>query len=247
MALLLAPIVNAHCSRTAPMHAGDRTAYVSYRGRIWRDMDPDRCGFLPNLLAGQLSFERWVQHALDVPLLLLTDGEMLRPAPGVTFRAFLKHGIDGRFPTRHDWDVHLSTLFTEARLKRFLEVRGADAAPTAARGTAVPAVWKGLLYDAHALSAATQFARGIKPEELRDLSESAARFGLRGTYRGEALSDLCREVVAIAGAGLKRQGEDASYLDPHREVVASRHSPADRWPRNEIVPEVLAACEYRPA
>src|SRR4029079_18361532 len=103
------------------------------------------------------------QHALDVPLLLLTEGESLLPAPGVTFREFLNRGIDGRFPTRHDWDVHLSTMFTEARLKQFLEVRGADAAPTPL-ALAVPAVWKGLLYDAGALAAAAELARGFAPE-----------------------------------------------------------------------------------
>src|SRR4030095_1943576 len=98
----------------------------------------------------------------------------LVPAPGVTFREFLRHGIAGRFPTRHDWDVHLSTMFTEARLKRFLEVRGADATPTPLALSA-PAVWKGLLYDADALAAASELARSFKPDELRGLSEAAAR------------------------------------------------------------------------
>jgi glutamate--cysteine ligase len=219
---------------------------VSFRGHIWTGMDPDRSGFLSDLLAGEVTFARWVQHALDVPLLMLTDGDSLRPAPGVTFRRFLTHGIDGRFPTRHDWDVHLSTLFTEARLKRFLEVRGADATPTPL-ALAVPAVWKGLLYDSLALTAATEMARTFGPEELAPLSEAVSRRGVRAEFRGEPLADWYREVVAMATTGLKRQGEDASLLDPLREVIATGRAPGDRWPTGGGVAEVLAACEYATA
>ncbi len=240
VALTLGPVVNAMFANS-PMYAGKRTEFVSFRGQIWQGMDPDRSGFLANLLTGQVSFARWVQHALDVPLLLLTDGESLRPAPGVTFREFLNRGIDGRFPTRHDWDVHLSTLFTEARLKQFLEVRGADATTAP---LAVPALWKGLLYDADALTAATELARAFKPEELRPLSEAASRFGMRAEHRGKPLTDWCREVVGIADAGLKRQGEEIAYLDVLREAIASSRSPGDLWPTGGGVAEVIGACEY---
>ncbi|MBN9118012.1 MAG: glutamate--cysteine ligase [Planctomycetes bacterium] len=241
-ALALSPVVNAMFANS-PMHAGKRTEFVSFRGHVWHNMDADRCGLLTELLAGEVTFARWVQLVLDVPLLLLTDGESLRPAPGVTFRAFLNRGIEGRFPTRHDWDVHLSTMFTEARLKRFLEVRGADATPTPL-ALAVPAIWKGLLYDADAVAAATVLARGFRREELRPLSEAASHHGLRAEYRGKSFADWCRELVAIADSGLKRQGEDASYLDPLRELIAAGRSPGDLWPLGGSVREVLAACEY---
>lgn len=244
VALTLAPVVNALFAN-APMCAGARTEFVSYRGHVWHGMDPDRSGLLVGLLAGEVTFGRWVQLVLDVPLLLLTDGPALRPAPGVTFREFLNRGIDGRFPTRHDWDVHLSTMFTEARLKRFMEVRGADATP-APLALAVPAVWKGLLYDPAALAAATELARDFRPEELRPLSEAVARRGLRAEHRGAPLSNWYREAIAIAGDGLKRQGEDASFLDPVREVSESGRSPGDLWPRGGSVTDVLKACEYHP-
>ncbi|QJW99806.1 glutamate--cysteine ligase [Frigoriglobus tundricola] len=240
VALTLSPVVNALFANS-PMSAGARTEFVSFRSNIWHRMDPDRCGFLTGLLAGEVTFARWVQLVLDVPLLLLAEGESFRPAPKATFREFLNRGIDGRYPTRYDWDIHLSTMFTEARLKRFLEVRGADATPTA---LAVPALWKGLLYDATALTAATALARRFKPEELRPLSEAASRFGLRAEYRGKPLADWCREVVAIADAGLKRQGEETAYLDALREVVASGRSPGERWPTGGVA-AVIGACEYR--
>ena len=239
VALTLSPVVNALFSN-GPMYAGQRTEFVSFRGQIWHGMDPDRCGLLTDLLAGDVTFERWVQCVLDVPLLLLTDGESLRPAPGVTFREFLNRGIDGRFPTRHDWDVHLSTMFTEARLKHFLEVRGADATTTP---IAVAAAWKGLLYDADALSAAAELARDFAPEALRPLSEAASRFGLKAEYRGRPLSEWCREAVAVADSGLKRQGEEAACLDPLHEVIREGRSPGAAWPASSVV-GVIEACEY---
>jgi glutamate--cysteine ligase len=242
VALALGPVVNAAFANS-PLYGGRQTEFVSFRARIWRGMDPDRSGLLAELLAGEVTFARWVQLVLDVPLLLLADGDSFRPAPGVTFREFLERGIDGRFPTRHDWDVHLSTLFTDARLKQFLEVRGADSTP-APLALAVPAVWKGLLYDADALTAATELSRAFKPDELRPLAEAASCLGLRARHRGKPLADWCREVVAIADAGLTRQGEDTTSLDPLREVIASGRSPGERWPASGTVADVLKACEY---
>ena len=242
VALALSPAVNALFAN-APFYAGQRTEFVSFRGHIWHHMDPDRSGLLVDLLTGEITFDRWVRRVLDVPLLLLSDGDSFRPAPRVTFRTFLEKGIDGRFPTRHDWDVHLSTVFTEVRLKRYLEVRGADATP-APLALAVAAVWKGLLYDPVALAAAAELARGFRPEELRPLSEAVARWGIRAEHRGGPLSDWCREAVAIADAGLNRQGEDAAFLDPVREVLGAGRSPGAAWPAGASVGEVLGACEY---
>lgn len=236
VALTLSPIVNALFAN-APLYSGEPTGFVSFRGHIWHGMDPDRSGLLTDLLAGEVTFARWVELALDVPLLLLTDGESLRPAPGVTFREFLRRGIDGRFPTRHDWDVHLSTIFTEARLKRFMEVRGADATPTP---LAVPALWKGLLYDPDALSAADELARSVRPDELAGVSEAAARHGLRAEFRGRALADWCREVVDIAASGLRGQGEDTTELD----ALRGDRSPGAAWPASGVA-EVIGACGYR--
>jgi glutamate--cysteine ligase len=242
VALKLAPIVNALFANS-PYCDGKRTPFVSYRAHIWHGMDAARSGFLEHLLTEGLSFSQWSQYALDVPLLFLTDGESLLPAPGITFREFLNRGIDGRFPTRHDWDVHLSTLFTEVRLKRFLEVRGADATPTPL-ALAVPAVWKGLLYETGALTAAAELAKVIQPQELRPLSEAAARFGLRAEFRGDPLWEWHRELLSIAATGLKRLDEDTTLLDPLNAVVATMRSPGDRSPNTGNVAEILSVCEY---
>ncbi|MDY3562948.1 glutamate-cysteine ligase family protein [Gemmata sp. JC673] len=242
VALKLGPVVNALFAN-APRYAGRRTEFVSFRGHIWHNMDPDRSGLLTDLLADEITFDRWVQFVLDVPLLLLTDGESLKPAPGATFREFLHNGIDGRHPTRHDWDVHLSTVFTEARLKRFMEVRGADATP-APLVLSVPAVWKGLLYDPTALAAATDLARNFTPEELRPLSEAITRRGMRAEHRDVPVARWCHEVTAIADAGLGRMGEDVTFLDPVRELLDAGRSPGELWPPGGDVAQLLGAVEY---
>lgn len=235
VALLLAPVVNALFANS-PLYAGAPTGFVSFRANIWHRMDPDRSGLLTELLAGDLTFAKWAQHALDVPLLILADGDSYAPAPGVTFRQFLNRGIDGRFPTRHDWDVHLSTLFTEARMKRFIEVRGADATTTP---VSVAALWKGLLYDAGALAEAERLARQLVPGELRALSEAVARHGLRAACKWGTVANVCRELLAIATTGLRAQGEDASELD----ALSATRAPGEGWPAGSVA-GVVRACEY---
>jgi glutamate--cysteine ligase len=243
VALALSPAVNAALANS-PFYASTATGFASYRAHVWHNMDPDRSGFLTDLLAGEITFDSWAEFVLDVPVLFTDHGGELRPAPGVTFRDWMTRGLGGRFPTLHDWDVHLSTVFTEARLKRFLEVRGADATP-APLALAVPALWKGLLYDRDALGAAVELAKQFPPAELCDLARDAARLGLRAEYRGESLADWCADVVALAADGLKRLGDsEVAFLDPLREVVAAGRPPADLWPANGTVAEVIAACEY---
>jgi glutamate--cysteine ligase len=248
VALCLSPVVNAAFAN-APLAAGTPTGLVSFRACIWQGMDPDRSGFLAELLDGEVSFERWTAFVLDVPLLFTEIDGKFRPAPGITFRQWMQRGIDGRYPTLHDWDIHISTVFTEARMKRFIEVRGADAGPTPL-ALAVPAVWKGLFYDSEALTQAANLAGQFPPTELFRLSSLAAREGLRGEYRGRTLADWCRELLDIAAPGLKRQAErtgladESGFLDPLRAVVASGVSPGERWFHGGTVAQVLAAIEY---
>ncbi len=243
VALCLSPVVNAAFAN-GPLCAGKPTGFASFRGRIWQGMDPDRSGFLTELLAGEVTFSRWASFALDVPLLFTEIDGNLRPATGITFREWMNHGLDGRFPTLHDWELHVSTVFTEVRLKRFIEVRGADACPTPL-ALAVPAVWKGLLYDPESLATAAELARHFPSGELRQLAGVAAKLGLRGEYRGKSLAAWGREVIAIAADGLNRLGGgEAAFLDPLREVLASGRSPGELWPASGDVAGVLAACEY---
>ena len=211
LTLTLSPLVNALWAN-APLYGGRRTGCVSYRGWIWQHMDPDRSGLLTPLLADGLSFARYVDYLLDVPMLFTRFGGRYQPAGGRTFRDFLQEGLDGRFPSLADWELHLTTVFPEVRLKGFLEVRGADACarPLA---LAVPAFWKGLLYDADTLADATELARSIRVGDLPGLFEAAYRTGLATWYAGRTLRDWCADLARLASDGLRRQAERLGHLD----------------------------------
>jgi glutamate--cysteine ligase len=248
VALSLSPIINAAFAN-APILAGQQTGYSSFRGEIWQGMDPDRSGFLVELLDGEVNFERWVDFVLDVPLLFINVDGVLMPPPGITFRHWMKHRWEGRYPTLEDWDIHISTVFTEARLKKYLEIRGADATPSPL-AIAVPAVWKGLLYNRQALDAAVDLARAFPASGIPQLSRAVSRNGLRAEYRGRTIAAWCGEAVSIATDGLKGiasacgRPDESIYLDPMKEVLASGRSPGDLWPSSGGVAEVLKRCEY---
>lgn len=248
VALTLSPIVNAAFANS-PFYAGRPTGLNSFRSEIWRGMDPDRSGFLVELLDGEVNFERWTNFVLDVPLLFVNFDGTLKPPPGISFRHWMRHRLEGRYPTLEDWDIHLSTIFTEARLKKYLEIRGADAVPKPL-ALAVPALWKGLLYDGQALSAASELAKTIPAAELHRLSLLSARNGLLAEYRGRTIAEYCREAATIAGEGLKRiaatseKPDESPYLNPLLDVLESGRSPGELWPHSSTVAEVLGRCEY---
>jgi glutamate--cysteine ligase len=225
VALTLGPVVNAVWGNS-PLYGGTPTGWCSYRGWVWLGMDPDRSGLLPQLLAGGLTFERWANHLLDVPMLFVLDGRNYLPAGGRTFRQFWRHGIDGRFPTRTDWEVHITTVFPEVRLKQFLEVRGADA-NTTPLALAVPAVWKGLLYDDAALSAAADVAKQFPPADLCGLFEAVARQGLAAEFGGRSVGEWAKDVVTIAAAGLP--ADERRFLNPVFAVLDAGRSPGMGW------------------
>ena len=253
VALTLGPVVNAIWGNAAIAN-GEPTGFASYRGQVWLGMDPDRSGMLPELLTNGLSFSRWVDYLLDVPMLFtMREGEY-EPAGGRSFREFLTHGIDGWYPTRFDWELHLTTVFPEVRLKQFLEVRGADANPPAL-ALAVPAFWKGLFYDADALTAATAVAAHFLPSTLLGLFEAAARDGLAVEHGRQSLRTWARELANIALNGLRRQAklhgqpDERRFLDPVFEVLDRGLSPGSamliefgRTPAR--VPAVLKHLEY---
>ncbi len=240
VALALSPVVNAIWGNGG-VTGGTGCEWASRRGQVWLGMDPDRSGLLPDLLARGVSFRAWTDYLLDVPMFFRCRDGAYTSAGGRTFRDFLAHGIDGEFPTRSDWELHISTVFPEVRLKQFLEVRGADANPPAL-ALAVPAFWKGLLYNDMALSAAEAVAKRFPPAELAALFEAAARDGLAASFGGRTVRDWATELATIARGGLHADGE-GSYLDPVFAILDAGVSPGGAWrARGAVtVAEVLAA------
>jgi len=225
---LLAPIAGALFANS-PIVAGRPTGWQSERLRAWLETDSARCGPARIALDGTFSFEALIEEVLDVPSLLVrADDGGVRRAGAASFRALLKHGIDGRPVTRADWDLHLSGLFTDARLKGVVECRAPDAPPACA--TLAPAAfYVGLLYHEAGIDWALDRLGFIAPRYMEAM-EIAAREGLRGACPGEAVyRELAADALQRCRAGLVARGlGEERLLDPVDEMLTHGLSFADR-------------------
>jgi glutamate--cysteine ligase len=228
LGLLAAPFLAAIFANS-PISAGRPSGFASERAAIWLETDDARTGLVSEALEGEWSFERYVDYALRVPTILVRapDGGV-GPGGGRPFGDLLEHGIEGRRVTLADWEVHLSTIFTDARLKRIVEWRACDA-PRPAEVMAVPALATGLLHDPGALEAATALVAPYLPR-WREIKAAVARQALAAPIGGgRTVLDIARELVTIARGGLRarRLGEER-YLEPLEEVLATGRPPAAR-------------------
>lgn len=209
----------------SPIVQGQRTGFLSFRSQVWTEVDPARCGVPASMLDGSFSYATYVEWALDAPLLFLRrEGRYLQP--DLTFRQLLAKGYEGKPATDSDWQDHLSTLFPEVRLKKVIEIRGADCVSAPLTG-ALGALWRGLFYDRTALAEAERLVGPMTSNEYAAFQDQARREGLGGTFRGAPLATLATQMVEIAQAGLRRLDPlDAPLLDPLWAVARSGRSPA---------------------
>jgi glutamate--cysteine ligase len=225
----------------SPVVDGKLSDFQSYRARAWLETDPDRCGLLPFAFAESARFADYVEWALDVPLFFVYRGGEYIPAGGMTFRRFMRDGFGDERATLADWELHLSTLFPEVRLKTFIEVRQADAS-TREMVRALPTLWHGVLYDAEARRAAWALTRGWTLDERLEAWRNTPRAGLHGRVAGKPMLEHCRELLRIARAGLERLGaeDDVPLLDPLERIVSDGRSVADNiadvWQRHKGAP-----------
>jgi glutamate--cysteine ligase len=214
----------------SPLVDGRPSGYQSYRAACWLETDPDRCGLLPFAFEPRAGFRDYVEWALDVPMFFLyRDGEYRALDERVTFRRFLREGLAGERAQPSDWELHLSTLFPEVRLKRYVEVRQADAG-SRELVSALPPLWRGLLYDPEAARAAWSLVSGWTMDERQALYRATPREGLRATVRGIPLRQLCKELVAISKAGLGRLNavDGVRLLAPLEQVIEEGRTQSDR-------------------
>jgi len=212
VSLALQPIATALWANS-PFVDGKPSGFKSFRANIWTDTDPDRTGLLPFVFEEGMSFERHVDYVLNVPMYFVyRDGKYIDVA-GSSFRDFMQgklEALPGELPTMGDWADHLTTVFPEVRLKRYLEMRGADGGPWR-RLCALPAYWVGLLYDTVALDAAWDLVKDWTIEERAKLRADVPRLGLQAPLRGGTVQDIARESLKIARDGLNRRAQLDSY------------------------------------
>ncbi|HEV7265265.1 MAG TPA: glutamate--cysteine ligase [Falsiroseomonas sp.] len=231
VSLALQPLATALFANS-PFIEGKPSGYLSLRGRVWTDTDPDRTGIPAVAFEQGFGFERFADFVLDVPMYFIMREGRYIDAAGVPFRAFLEgraEKLTGHTATMGDFADHVTTVFTDVRLKRFLEMRGADAGSVPML-MAKPAFWTGLLYDAAAQKAAAALVRGWSVEALRALRTEVPKRALHASIGGHALRDIAREAVAISRDGLKARGlGEEVFLAPLEEIAASGITQAERW------------------
>jgi glutamate--cysteine ligase len=236
VALALQPVATALFA-DSPFTDGKPNGYKSYRSHIWTDTDPDRTGMLDFVFEDGFGFERYVDYLLDVPMYFVYRDGIYHDVAGERFGDFLAGrlpGLPGLRPTLGDWSDHMTTAFPEVRLKRYLEMRGADGGPWG-RLCALPAFWVGLLYDDAALDAAWDLVRDFTPAERHALRDGVPKHALALPFRGGSVRDLADAALRIAAAGLQRRAvlnrggaDERVYLEALFAVAESGLTPAER-------------------
>ena len=232
VALKLAPVTTAMFANS-PYYEGTLFGGKSYRAKVWLDVDNDRAGLVPSVWREGSTYADYVEWALDVPMFLVKRGSTIHENTGQTFRSFLKHGFNGVRATIGDWETHLNTIFPEVRLKRTLEVRGADSQPTDL-ACALPALWTGILYDEKALAEAEALVADFRHDDLALVRQQIPSLALQATFRGKPLLDLAEKVYAIAERGIERRGkisrdgkDERIHLAHLKKLLEQGQSPAD--------------------
>jgi glutamate--cysteine ligase len=231
VSLALQPVVAALFANS-PFVDGKPSGYLSFRSHIWLNTDNARAGMPPFVFDDGFGFDRYAEHALDVPMYFVIRNKQYINVAGESFRAFMRGELPqlpGEKPTVKDWEDHLSTLFPEVRLKQFLEMRGADMGDRA-HILALPALWVGLLYDAAVLEDAWQLVKDWTNTERQTLRDEIPRTAIHTRFRNTDVAAIARTVVDLARRGLKGRGlGEESYLAPLDETLALNKTPAERW------------------
>jgi glutamate--cysteine ligase len=230
VALALQPVATALFA-SSPFFDGKPNGHRSWRSRIWRGLDDARTGMLPFAFEPGMGFQRYVDWVLDVPMYFVyRDGKYIN-ALGQSFRDFLRGelpALPGEKPTLSDWADHLTTVFPEARVKKYIEMRGADCGDQP-HIVALPAYWVGLMYDDAALDAAWDLVKGFDAETREGLRVAASVSALAGEANGVKLIDLAHATVGLSHAGLAARGlGEERLLAPLMQSLGSGQVQADR-------------------
>jgi glutamate--cysteine ligase len=248
VSLALQPIATALFANS-PFLEGEPNGFMSFRSEVWTDTDKARSGMLPFAFEPGMSFERYVDYALDVPMyFVMREGKYINTA-GESFREFLEGKLPqlpSEKPVAKDWADHITTIFPEVRLKQYMEMRGSDSGPWR-RLCALPALWTGVLYEDGPLDAAWDLVKDWNAGERLALRNAVPREGLKAMIRGRTVQDIAKDMLKLSRAGLERRNEqgckgktEASFLDVLDETAATGKTAAENlldlyhgaWNRN---------------
>ncbi len=235
VSLALQPIATALFANS-PFLEGKPNGFLSFRSEVWRDTDNHRAGMLPFVFEEGMSFERYVDYALDVPMYFVMREGRYIDAAGESFRKFLEGKLPqlpGEKPVMKDWSDHITTIFPEVRLKTYLEMRGCDSGPSR-RLCALPALFVGLLYNQSSLDAAWDLVKHWTKAERQSLRDAAPCLALKAKIAGRTVQDVAKDILALSRAGLVARNEqgckgktEAAFLDVLDETAATGKTAAE--------------------
>jgi glutamate--cysteine ligase len=235
VSLALQPVATALFANS-PFLEAKPNGFLSFRSQVWTDTDNARAGMLPFAFEPGMGFERYVDYALDVPMyFVMRDGKYISTA-GESFRKFLDGKLPqlpGEKPVLKDWNDHITTIFPEVRLKKYLEMRGTDSGPWR-RLCALPAFWTGLLYEDGPLDAAWDMVKNWTAAERQALRDAVPREGLKTMIRGRTVQDIAKDILKLSRSGLEQRNQqgckgktEASFLDVLDETAATGKTAAE--------------------
>jgi glutamate--cysteine ligase len=235
VSLALQPVATALFA-ASPFTEGRPNGFKSFRSAVWLDTDPDRTGMLPFVFEPGFGFERYVDYALDVPMYFVARNGRYIDCAGESFRQFMEGRLPqlpGERPTFKDWGDHLTTIFPEVRLKRYLEMRGADSGQWR-RLCALPALWTGVLYDERSLDGAYELIKGWSASERQAMRETVPRLALQAEIAGRTVQEVAKDMLALSRAGLERRRRlgckgrsEAQFLDVLDDIAETGRTRAE--------------------
>ena len=258
LSFLLQPISTALFSNS-PFCENSLNGFSSYRSEVWKDTDPDRTGILTFIFDDDMGYERYVDYAMKVPMYFINRNGDYINLTGYSFDDFMNGKIESVkdfYPTIDDWELHLTTIFPEARLKKFIEMRGADAG-SIEHVCALSAFWVGLMYDNNSLNAALELTKDISPEDLVSLRNIVPKNGLHSKLNTIDIYQLASEILSISKEGLIRRNnlnennlDESHYLRYLEDVISHKESPADNLAKkfknswNEEISKIYENCRF---
>lgn len=257
--LAISPIVTAMFANS-PIRGGIDTGYKSYRALSWLNVDNDRCGLISKKIfensKNDLSFQDYADVLLDMPMVFLNKHDEWHNMKGLSFRNFVKHGFEGHQATVEDWNLHMSSFFPEIRLKNYLELRNCDCQRKDLI-LALPALWKGLLYNEAAIEATWSLVKTFKWEEVQELRNAVPKLALDAEIKNKKISYFAKELIKISMNSLDVQAKEKNilsesiYLEPLKRLVDKSMTPADQilelWNKewNKDLRKLVNFCELK--
>lgn len=226
-AIKLSPIVSAMFANS-PLRKGKPSGMKSFRSFAWLNTDNDRCGLIGKKLFTKefFGFSDYTEILLDVPTIFIEKNGKYLQTGGLTFGEYMKKGFDGYFPTQKDVETHISLYFTDVRLKTYLEIRNHDSQKNELI-FAVPALWKGILYDNSAICEINDIFKKATYDDFEELRAKTPQTGINTEFCGQKLSEICKEILEISEHNLKKTDEQ-KFLYPLKELISKGLTPADK-------------------